>query len=227
MGEAIESLGVELRSNPGDAQRRAFLFEMLCFSGDFDRAEKHLDILAGGGEKSAMGALVYRSALHAERTRQQMWREGTYPRHREQLPPISGTLNGKPFRSLTDADPRIGARLEVFAAGQYSWLPLASVAKVSMGAPKRLRDLLWAPAKLLTAEGYQGLDLGEVIIPVLSPRSDESDDPAVRLGRATEWVRWDDEVEAPLGQKLLLVDGEEMPILELRELIISPVQTAA
>ena len=225
--EAIESLGVELRSNPGDAQRRAFLFELLCFSGDFDRAEKHLDILAGGGEKAAMGALVYRSALHAERTRQKMWREGTYPRHHEKLPPIAGTINGKPFNSITDADPRIGPRLEIFAAGQYSWLPLASVAKVSMGAPKQLRDLLWAPAKLLTAEGYQGLDLGEVMTPVLAPRSDESEDPAVRLGRATEWVRWEDGVEAPLGQKLLLIDGEEMPILELRDLVITPVQPAA
>jgi type VI secretion system protein ImpE len=227
LGEAIESLGVELRSNPGDAQRRAFLFELLCFAGEYDRAEKHLDVLAGAGDKAAMGALVYRSALHAERTRQRMFQDGSYPRHREVLPPVSGTINGKPFHSLTDADPRIGPRLEIFAAGQYSWLPLASVAKVSMGAPKNLRDLLWAPAKLLTAEGYQGLDLGEVMLPVLAPRSGESDDADVRLGRATEWVRWEDGVEAPLGQKLLLVDGEEMPILELRELVITPVQTAA
>jgi len=29
--------------------------------------------------------------------------------------------------------------------------------------------------------------------------------------------------EAPVGQKLLLVDGEEFPILELRELEITPV----
>ena len=227
LGEAIESLGVELRSNPGDAQRRAFLFELLCFAGEYDRAEKHLDVLAGAGEKAAMGALVYRSALHAERTRQKMFLEGTWPRHHQPLPPVSGTINGKPFTSLTDADPRIGPRLEIFAAGQYSWLPLASVASVRIGPPQRLRDLLWAPAKLLTAEGYQGLDLGEVLLPVLAPRSGESDDPDVRLGRATEWVRWEDGVEAPLGQKLLLVDGEEMPILELRELVITPVQTAA
>jgi type VI secretion system protein ImpE len=227
LGEAIESLGVDLRSNPGDAQRRAFLFELLCFAGSYDRAEKQLDILASAGEKAAMGGLVYRSALHAERTRQQMWRDDAYPRHKEALPPLSGTINGKPFKSLSDADPRIGPRLEIFAAGQYSWLPLASVAKVSMGEPKKLRDLLWAPAKLLTAPGYQGLDLGEVMMPVLAPRTDESDDPAVRLGRATEWVRWDDGTEAPLGQKLLLVDGEEMPILELRELVINPVETAA
>lgn len=227
LSEAIESLGVELRSNPGDAQRRAFLFELLCFAGEYDRAEKHLDVLAGAGEKAAMGALLYRSALHAERTRRKMWQEGSYPRHHETLPAVTGTINGKPFKTLTDADPRIGPRLEIFAAGQYTWLPLASVASVRIGPPQKLRDLLWAPAKLMTAPDYQGLDLGEVLLPVLAPRSDESDDPNVRLGRATEWVRWEDGVEAPLGQKLLLVDGEEMPILELRELVITPVHTAA
>lgn len=227
LGEAIETLGAELRSNPGDAQRRAFLFELLCFAGEYDRAEKHLDVLAGAGEKAMMGALVLKSALHAERTRRTMFLEGSWPRHGDTLPPVTGTLNGKPFTSLTDADPRIGPRLEIFAAGQYTWLPLASVASVRIGPPQKLRDLLWAPAKLLTAEGYQGVDLGEVLLPVLAPRSSESDDPQVRLGRATEWVRWDDGTEAPLGQKLLLVDGDEMPILELRELVINPVPTAA
>ncbi len=226
--EAIESLGVELRSNPGDAQRRAFLFELLCFAGEYDRAEKHLDVLAGAGEKAAMGSLLYKSALHAERIRQQMFDNGDFPHHTsEQLAPVTGTFNGRPFKTLTDADPRIGARLELFAAGQYTWLPLASVATVRMGPPQKLRDLLWAPAKILTAQGFKGQDLGEVLIPVLAPRSGESDDPAVRLGRATEWVRWADGTEAPLGQKLFLVDGEEVPILELRELVITPAATAA
>jgi type VI secretion system protein ImpE len=226
--EAIESLGVELRSNPADAQRRAFLFELLCFAGEYDRAEKHLDVLAGAGEKAAMGSLLYKSALHAERIRQRMFDNGDFPHHTsEQLPPVTGTFNGRPFKTLTDADPRIGPRLELFAAGQYTWLPLASVATVRMGPPQKLRDLLWAPAKILTAQGFKGQDLGEVLIPVLAPRSGESDDPAVRLGRATEWVRWGDGTEAPLGQKLFLVDGEEVPILELRELVITPADTAA
>ena len=30
---AIETLGVELRSNPTDVQRRSFLFELLAFAG--------------------------------------------------------------------------------------------------------------------------------------------------------------------------------------------------
>jgi type VI secretion system protein ImpE len=225
--EAIESLGVELRSNPADVQRRAFLFELLCFAGEYERAEKHLDVLASAGPQAAMGGLLYRSALHAERTRQRMFQQGDYPRHDERLPAVTGSINGKPFTNLTDADPRIGPRLEVFAAGQYTWLPLVSVATVRVGPPQKLRDLLWAPAKILTAKGFKGEDLGEVMLPVLTPRAAESDDAAVRLGRATEWVRWEDGTEAPLGQKLLLVNGEEVPILELRELVIAPAANAA
>jgi protein involved in temperature-dependent protein secretion len=36
----------------------------------------------------------------------------------------------------------------------------------------------------------------------------------------TEWAELADGEVAPLGQKLLLVDGEAVPILELRELVI-------
>ena len=56
----------------------------------------------------------------------------------------------------------------------------------------------------------------------LSAHFNEADDDNVRLGRMTEWVRWEDGTEAPVGQKLLLVDGEEFPLLELRELQITP-----
>src|SRR6266481_6109993 len=33
---AIQALGAELRDNPTDAQRRTFLFELLCFAGEYD-----------------------------------------------------------------------------------------------------------------------------------------------------------------------------------------------
>ena len=224
---AIDALGAELRDNPTDTQRRTFLFELLCFAGQYGRAEKHLDVLAQAGQQASMGALLYRSALHAEQTRQQMFQAGDLPHAPVSARPVSGTLNGKPFTSLSDADPRIGARLEVFAAGQYTWLPLEHVATIRMTPPKRLRDLLWAPAVLRTGPLFKGLDLGEVIIPVLTPLSAQDPDDAVRLGRVTEWRELEDGTPAPAGQKMLLVDGEEFPILEVRELDIAPAAAAA
>jgi type VI secretion system protein ImpE len=71
--------------------------------------------------------MLYRGALHAERTRQEMFSPGGCRRRRRAPRPVTGTLNGSPSQSLEDADPRIGARLEVFAAGQYTWLPLEHV----------------------------------------------------------------------------------------------------
>lgn len=225
LDEAVESLGAELRGDPTDARRRIFLFELLCFAGAYDRAEKQLDVLAQRGAEAAAGTLLYRSALHAERTRQAMFVEGTYPTGPAPRA-VSGTLNGAPFGSLTDADPRIGARLEIFAAGQYTWIPLEQIASVRIAPPTRLRDLLWAPAVVRTSADFQGVELGEVLVPVLAPLSWRHQNDAVRLGRMTEWQRLSDDTEAPVGQKLLLVDDQEFSILELRELDIAPATVA-
>lgn len=225
LDEAIEALGAELRVEPGDAQRRIFLFELLCFAGAYQRAEKQLDILAQRGPDAAMGTLLYRSALHAEQIRQEMFVEGRFPSGPAPRP-VTGRLNGTPFTSLTDADPRIGARLEVHAAGQYTWIPFEQIASVRMNAPSRLRDLLWAPATVRTSPDFQGVELGEVLIPALAPLTWHDDNDAIRLGRVTEWRDLGNGTDGPVGQKLLLVDGEEFPMLELRDLDIVPATAA-
>jgi type VI secretion system protein ImpE len=218
LDEAVEALAAALRSDPGDVRSRTFLFELLCFAGQYDRAAKQLDIISDSSPEAGMGALLYRSALHAERSRQEMFANALIP---ETVPePVSGTLNGSRFASLSDADPRIGARLEVFAAGQYTWLPFAHLAELSVEEPKRLRDLLWAPARVKAGPKFQDFEFGEVIIPAVAPLSWQHAAWEVRLGREVDWVELPDGREAPVGPKMLLVDDELVPILEIRELII-------
>ena len=221
LGAAIQALGAELRDNPADAKRRTFLFELLCFAGEYDRAQKHLDVLAGQGPDSATGALLYRAALNADRMRTDLFLKRDYPEVHESDVPVSGTLNGKPFESIEDADPRIGARLEIFAAGQCMWLPLVHIASVEMEAPKRLRDLLWPPALVRTGPAFKGTELGEVLMPALAPLSFQHKDDAVRLGRSTVWEEQENGDVIPFGQKMLLVDGEDFPLLEVRNLEIA------
>jgi len=221
LGAAIQALGAELRDNPADAKRRTFLFELLCFAGEYDRAQKHLDVLAGQGPDSATGALLYRAALNADRMRTDLFLKRDYPEVHESDVPVSGTLNGKPFESIEDADPRIGARLEIFAAGQCMWLPLVHIASVEMEAPKRLRDLLWPPALVRTGPAFKGTELGEVLMPALAPLSFQHKDDAVRLGRSTVWEEQENGDVIPFGQKMLLVDGEDFPLLEVRQLEIA------
>lgn len=224
LDEAVRTLSAELRDNPADTQRRTFLFELLCFSGAYDRAEKHLDILAQANQDARLGALLYAGALSAERTRSEMFQQKTYPQSAE-APMLAGTLNGKPFSSFADADPRVGAKLEIFAAGNYMWLPLEHIASIRMEAPKQLRDLLWMPAQVQTGPAFRGRELGEVLLPVLTPRAHAHADEAVRLGRVTVWEEVDG-VAVPAGLKCFLVDDEEFPILEIRSLEFHAPQAA-
>lgn len=228
LDEAVQALVGEVRDHPTDASRRTFLFELLCFTGDYDRAEKHLDVVAQTGGNTELGALLYRAALNAERTRLETFQQKKYQLSGSDVAPSPpGTLNGSAFGSLSDADPRIGPRLEVFAAGAYMWIPFEHLASVEMGAPKRLRDMLWAPAVVHTGPSFKGVELGEVLLPALSPFSWQSPDDGVRLGRATAWSEDDLGEEIPVGQKMLLMDGEEVPFLELRSLTFALPSPAA
>lgn len=216
---AIEALGVELRHHPDDTQRRVFLFELLAFAGQYDRARKQLDVLATKGTQAEAGTLLYRAAIEAERVREHMFDTGDYPVSPAPAP-VRGTLNGTPFSSIEDADPRLGARLEVIAGGRYLWLPFAHLATLHMDPPSRLRDLHWMPARLATGPTVRDMELGEVLLPVLTPAAHRDEEDAVRLGRSTAWVRDESGLEVPVGSKLWLVDGAEVPVLEVRDLVI-------
>jgi len=217
--EAIEVLTAHLRDRPSDTVQRTFLFELLCFAGEFTRAEKQLAVLSSGSPDKETGAIVYYAALHAEKTRHELFEKQNFPSDSPSCP--TGELNGKPFSELRDADSDIGARLEVFAAGAYVWLPFEHLASLEMGPPQRLRDTLWAPALVQAAPSFKGMDLGEVLIPAIYPFSWKQPDPQVWLGRVTEWLENEEGGESPVGQKMLLVDGEEFPFLEVRSLKFS------
>jgi type VI secretion system protein ImpE len=216
LDEAVQALGVDLRNDPTDSKRRTFLFELLCFAGEYDRAEKQLDILSDSSKEAAMGSLLYRSALQAERTRRRMFESGDFPRG--EAPPVSGQLDEIRCESIEDADPRLGARLEVYAAGAYLWIPFEHISSVEIQPPARLRDLLWIPALLHTGPAFKGRELGEVLLPVLTPLAWKHPNGAVRLGRRTEWQEMPDGHTLPAGQKMFLADEEEHPILEVRRL---------
>jgi type VI secretion system protein ImpE len=215
--EAAKEIALYLRDHPTDVAQRTFLFELLCFSGDYDRAEKQLSVLAEGSPDREFGAVLYYATLHAEKTRHELFEKQEFPKD-SAAESASGTLNGKPFRSVRDADPDIGARLEVFAAGAYLWIPFEHIESLEIEPPRRLRDTLWTPAMVRTGPAFKGTELGEVLIPAIYPFSWRHPNEAVWLGRVTDWAADDAGNEYPSGQKTLLIDGEEVPFLEVRSL---------
>jgi type VI secretion system protein ImpE len=68
---AIEQITQDVKSNPRDVKSRIFLFELLCFAGELQRAERQLDAVAqtSGDVKVEMGVQLYRGVLQAETAR--------------------------------------------------------------------------------------------------------------------------------------------------------------
>ena len=65
--DAIAALSAWLRDNPGDVPQRTFLFELLCFAGQYDRAEKQLAFFPRAiREPSRRDALLLRSPCRAQ-----------------------------------------------------------------------------------------------------------------------------------------------------------------
>ena len=227
LNEAVQALNAELRDNPTDAQRRIFLFELLCFAGDYDRADKHLNLLAGQSPQAQMGAVMYMAALHGERLRHKLFADKDYPSVPvDESKARGGTVNGKPFESIEDSDPRIGARLEMFAAGAYLWIPFEHIESIEFQPPKKVRELLWRPALVRTGPAFKDKELGEVMVPVVSPFSWKNADDNVKLGRATVWEPVDGSEPLPFGQKTFLIDDEDIPILELNKIEFAGTEAA-
>jgi len=79
LSAAVAKVGDELKHDPADARRRSFLFELLCFSGDLDRAAKQLDVIGRGGADAEIAVTRYRAALEAEKLRRALFTEGRTP----------------------------------------------------------------------------------------------------------------------------------------------------
>ncbi|MFO0823569.1 MAG: type VI secretion system accessory protein TagJ [Gemmataceae bacterium] len=243
LADAINAQIAAVKAKPGDAGIRTFLFELLLFAGDLDRAVKHLDAVRAETPELIAAAEAYRGIVAAEKIRrtvlsgaEQPMFFGDIPEHAKlrvealknpadpglaaQLaaadtaaPDLVGSLNGKEFVDLRDADDLFGTVLEVFAQGKYFWVPFEQVASLTANPPKFPRDTLYLPARLTLADDSSG----DVFLPTLYPGSSDNADDAVKLGRSTVW-------EGPTGamrgrgHRVILIGDADVGLVDIREL---------
>lgn len=66
---ATEAATRDVKSQPTDTRARSLLFELLCFAGEYDRADKQLDVIAQQDAESEWAAQVYHNLIAGERER--------------------------------------------------------------------------------------------------------------------------------------------------------------
>lgn len=147
----------------------------------------------------------------------------------EQAPASSGRITsgehegGQSFEWIADADGRLGPVLEVFLKGHYYWVPMEHVRVLRIDQPEDLRDLVWTPAQFQWANGGQAVGF----IPTRYPGTEHATDDRLRLSRMTEWLgspaavgEDEDSLQTGLGQRLLVTDEGDYPLLGIREITI-------
>ena len=135
----------------------------------------------------------------------------------EEAPATAGSINGKEFDWIADADARIGPNLEAIINGRYFWVPFHHIAEIRIEEPEDLRDLVWVMAELRWQNGGEAVAL----LPTRYSGSESSGDPQLQLARRTEWRDQGDDLYVGLGQRTLITDQDECSLLEVRNITLA------
>ena len=238
---ARAALALELRRSPQDVRARQFFWQLLAIVGDLDKAEAQLRALGGVQASAMMLGSVYMQAINAERLRSRTfageiapkslvgiepWVEGLLgalaatiksepgagARHEAALaeaPASAGSIEGEAFEWIADADSRFGPMLEVVIGADYGFIPFVAMNRIRASEVADLRDTVWRPAEISLKSGQSSM----VFIPARYPGTTESSDPALLLGRRTDWADVDG-IEIGSGQRLLSTDVSDIAVLE-------------
>jgi len=242
---ALTELQGEIRARPEDPKLRIFLFQLHCVLGNWPKALTQLQVIAGIDPDTTLLAQIFQPVINCEALRAGVFAgkltplifgepiewigllvkaaehitRGEYAaaaelRNRafEAAPETAGTLDGKPFSWIADADSRLGPMLELILEGKYYWVPFCRIRRIAMEAPSDLRDLVWVPAQFVWSNG--GEAAGH--IPTRYARTEGSTDGPLRLARKTEWQEMAEQTFIGLGQRVLVTDEGEHPLLQCR-----------
>lgn len=245
--EALDALQGAVRDDPADPKLRIFLFQLLAVLGQWDRAMTQLNVAAEMDADSMLMAQTCRPAVQAEALRAEIFSGTRSPmifgepepwvgwlvqalgslargetsaavelrdRAFEAAEPSPGEIDGRRFEWLADADSRLGPVLEALIEGRYYWVPMARIGSISIEPPTDLRDVVWLPANFTWTNG------GETVGFLFAryPASERSEDPAIQLGRKTEWTETPEGLVMGVGQRVLAAPDEDCGILAAREI---------
>jgi type VI secretion system protein ImpE len=248
--EAIAGQIQEVKANPQDHSRRLFLFELLMFAGDLDRARRQIEAIQYEEMELEMAVNAYRKLVNAEQARQQLFGSGGTPKFMTE-PPEHVRLR---LEAVTCARENRSDALNELLEKAESASP--SLRGELNGKPfdnvRDCDDLFGTVLEVMVSDNYYWVpfeevssivieqprfprDLiwapaqlellsgsaGGVFLPVLYPGSHEHADNQVKLGRTTDWTSPEEGPVRGRGSRTFWVDAAAVPLLEWRQLRLS------
>jgi type VI secretion system protein ImpE len=245
LAEAIDAQLAVVKAKPMDQGQRLFLFEMLVFAGDLDRAQRQIDAIQADQPEIVTALMVYRKLVDAERARRQVFSNKVQPGF---LGPIPEHVRLRLLGLVKMADKALAEAATLFQEANSQIVPLQG--SLNGQAFSGLRDgddclgsvlevhaqgrYFWVPLEQVLAitmnaprfprdllwipahlEMKEG-EAGSVFLPALYPGTELESDPQLKLGRLTDW-RGEDPVRG-VGVKIFFVGADESSILDWRKL---------
>lgn len=241
---AVEAALRLVKTNPTNETARTFLFELSCYSGEWDRAEKQLEVIGHQDVNAAMGTLIYRQNFKAERDRMRLFSDGLSPEFMGHKPPhiadlfdaINRVREGNFAEARTAIDKveeeRPAYKCEVNGEAfsdfrDYNDLTMCVFEVIHKDS------YMWLPFEEVASINFfkpktlrdlywiqaevelkNGIS-GEMFFPALYSGTWKSDNDLVRLGRMTDWRELGEEVFVGEGTKLFWMDGRDKSILDI------------
>jgi len=247
---AMESALNLVKANPTDRAARTFLFELSCFSGDWERAERQLEVVGHQDMNAMMGAMIYRQNFKAERDRANFFANGLKPEFLSPPPAYVEDLfaannrlregNAAEARQILDETEETRPAFSCRVNGEeFSDFRDYNDSTMCVFEAILKDQYVWLPLEQVRkVEFFKPKSLrdlywiqaqieltsgtsGEMFIPALYADSWKSDDDRVRLGRMTDWREAGEELYIGEGMKLYWMDGKEKSILEIQTIEFS------
>ncbi|QYO65268.1 type VI secretion system accessory protein TagJ [Leptolyngbya sp. 7M] len=247
---AVESAINIVKTNPTNVAARTFLFELSCFSGDWERAEKQLEVIGHQDANAMVGALIYRQNFHNEKNRMRLFSDGLSPEFvtakpayiDDMLAAINRIREGNiaEARLLLDKveEERPAFPCEIDGVG-YSDIRDYNDATMCVFEVFIKDSYVWLPfeqirsVKISKPKTLRDLfwihaeiemlsgTAGEMFIPALYSGSWRSENDLVRLGRMTDWRDLGDELFLGEGMRMFWMDGRDRSILDLETIVFN------
>lgn len=245
---ALDALQQSIRKAPSSAKLRVFLFQLLCVTGNWERALSQLEVAANLDALNIPMAQTYREAILCELFRKEVFSGNKSPLIFGDPPEWSAFLiESLRLTGTGEYAQAVKLRDQAFdlapgSAGTIDDQPFAWIADADTRFGPMLEAIVngryyWIPIqrlKQVTIDPPEDLrdmvwspahltfeNEGEVValIPTRYPGTENHAESALKLSRKTEWQEPFEGSYTGLGQKMLATDNGEYPLLSTRQIV--------
>lgn len=250
LSEARQQLIALVKNSPADPVSRTLLFQVLCYCGEWDKADRHLQALSAQDSSREAGALGFRNLIHAEQERHEFTKQnraasflGEPPAYLDLFISAREKLAGEKVDEAVDLFNRLETLRPVISGtlNNNSFTGLCDtdsflvpflevfVHERYLWIPfESLRELSIAPPQTLldllwisaNVTTWEGLTMN-CYLPVLYPDSFLHEDERIKMGRMTDWISLGGSFAKGVGQHVFEVGGEDISLLEIREIMFN------